>query len=390
MRYHSHLNTAVTILSEYNGQQPFAHFIRDFFRQEKKYGSKDRKRISQLCYSYFRFGRAQWQLPVHERIMRGLFLSIREADELLVVEKPEWNELIHADVYDKINLLGADFSVRDIFPSPDAITPEIDHAAFALSHFIQPDLYLRLRPGYENSVANKLRSAGFEFHEASANSIGLTNSSKIDTVLAINKEVVVQDHSSQQTAALIKEAFALQEGRSVWDCCAASGGKSIMAYDIDPSIQLSVSDIRENILASLRKRFAEAGIEGYRSAVMDMTRDPISSIWDEPFDLVIADVPCTGSGTWGRTPEQLVYFDPGQIELYAVRQQKIATNVLTAVRPGGYLLYITCSVYQQENEEVVNAILHHHSNMRLVTKRLFTGYKSKADTLFAALLQRVS
>ena len=72
--------------------------------------------------------------------------------------------------------------------------------------------------------------------------------------------------------------------------------------------------------------------------------------------MIIADVPCTGSGTWGRTPEQLYYFEDRKIEEYASLQKQIVTNVISHLAPGGYFLYITCSVFKKENEEAIDFI----------------------------------
>jgi len=64
MRYHSYLNTAKNIIENYKGEIPFAVFIKKYFSAKKKYGSKDRKQITALCYNYFRLGKALPQLPI--------------------------------------------------------------------------------------------------------------------------------------------------------------------------------------------------------------------------------------------------------------------------------------------------------------------------------------
>jgi 16S rRNA (cytosine967-C5)-methyltransferase len=171
----------------------------------------------------------------------------------------------------------------------------------------------------------------------------------------------------------------------VWDCCAASGGKSIMAKDVLGDIELMVSDVRESILINLQKRFAAAGIRNYESLVVDLSKT--LNIALPSFNLIIADVPCTGSGTWSRTPEQLYYFDTNKIDEYAALQRKIAGNVIPQLESGGYLLYITCSVYKKENEEAVEYIKEKF-NLEVVQLDLLKGYDKKADTLFAALLQK--
>src|SRR5690606_37637191 len=104
--------------------------------------------------------------------------------------------------------------------------------------------------------------------------------------------------------------------------------------------------VRPGILSNLHNRLREAGLTVNESHVIDLS-DVNSILPSRQFDLVIADVPCSGSGTWGRTPEQLYFFDPQKIDYYAKLQSKIIDRVADAVQPGGYLLYCTCSVFKE-------------------------------------------
>ncbi len=97
----------------------------------------------------------------------------------------------------------------------------------------------------------------------------------------------------------------------------------------------------------------------------------------EKFDLIIADVPCTGSGTWARTPEQLCYFNEKQIEKYSALQKQIIQNVIPYLNPGGLFLYITCSVFKKENEGIVDFIKQKF-NLEIVKMRLLKGYEIQA------------
>ena len=174
--------------------------------------------------------------------------------------------------------------------------------------------------------------------------------------------------------------------QKVWDCCAASGGKSILIHDLYPEAKLTVSDIRKTILINLAKRFQQAGITGYRSIVADLTNSKLP-ITHSSFDLIVCDAPCTGSGTWSRTPEQLYFFDEQKIVYYSNLQQKISGEAARYLKSGGYFLYITCSVFKKENEEVIKK-LQIDGGLKLVKMELLKGYEQKADTLFAALLQK--
>ena len=156
-----------------------------------------------------------------------------------------------------------------------------------------------------------------------------------------------------------------------------------MAKDILGDIDLTVSDVRDSILVNLKNRFATAEIRNYKSIIADLTK-PVSKLKNAKFNLILADVPCTGSGTWSRTPEQLYYFDEKKINEYAALQKKILTIIIPHLATGGYLLYITCSVFKKENEAVID-LIKEQFHLELIKTELLKGYDKKADTMFAAL-----
>lgn len=322
----------------------------------------------------------------------GLFLCSTESNEILQLLKPEWNDKANLPLTEKYVLLPPQFSLANVFPWHDELSGEIEFEGLSKSFFVQPDVFLRLRPGKGKTVKQKLQAAGILFNAVSGSCLALPNSSRLDDLLELNEEAVVQDYSSQRVGELLSIVNSMAAGASVWDCCAASGGKSIMAKDVFGNIKLTVSDVRESILHSLKKRFAQAGIKKYKSVVADLSG--ISTLPDQhpivdgsPYDLIICDAPCTGSGTWSRTPEQVYYFEKNAICKYAALQKQIVSNAIPYLQAGGYLLYITCSVFKKENEEVVDFIKTTFS-LEQVKMEVFKGYDLKADTMFAALLQK--
>ena len=390
-RFHSYLNSAKEILSLYRGEEPFASFIKKYFAKDKKYGSKDRKQISNLCYCYFRTGKAppppeggllEDSLKIEEKILTGLFLCSSGYNELLQNLKPEWNEKTKLPINEKLSSLN--YQLSSVFPWKDELSEGIDYEKFCQSFFVQPDLFLRIRPGHAEQALLKLNEAKVSYEFISPFTIRLSNNLKAEDYFVLNKEVVIQDYNSQR----VMDFLPLRPGRSygVWDCCAGSGGKSIMAYDINPAIKLTVSDVRESILINLKKRFHAAGLKKYTAFTADLS-DSSFKVKHSLFDTIICDVPCSGSGTWSRTPEQLYFFDKKKIDEYAALQKKIVSNAVQYLQPGGHLLYITCSVFRKENEEVVDFIKQ-QLNLHLVKIELLKGYDIKADTMFVSLLQK--
>jgi 16S rRNA (cytosine967-C5)-methyltransferase len=388
-RYYSHINSAKEIITAYTGAEPFASHLKKQFAANKKFGSKDRKQITQICYSYFRLGKSLQDVSMEEKLLAGLFLSSRSSNELLSHIKPEWNDVIELQIDKKLELLNSPVDASSIFPFTNELSGGIVVDEFAFSHVQQPDLFLRIRPGRKETVLHQLKAADISFQLIAENTIALANATKIEEVIMVNKDAVVQDYSSQRVGDLLENLKSETKNQKwkVWDCCAASGGKSIMAIDILGDIELTVSDVRESILANLQKRFQEAGIKQYKSFVKDLSlHSPLTS-HHSPFDLIIADVPCSGSGTWGRTPEQLSFFQSTAIETYSDLQKKIVSNTIKQLKQGGYFLYITCSVFKKENEVNVEW-MQEELKLQLVKQEVIKGYTAKADTMFAALLKR--
>src|SRR5215217_789105 len=389
MRSHSYLNTAKSIVQSYDGTIPLASWLKQFFRSDKKFGSKDRKQISHACYCFYRTGNAFKNLEIEEKFLTALFLCSDASNKILEELKPDWNQIISLPLFEKIKRLSAEFDTEQIFPFASEISNEIDFDQFNLSFLIQPDLFLRIRPGKREKIVQQLQNANIPFAQLDNDCIQLSNQSKIDEILNIDEDVVIQDYNSQRTIDLFINSklqtqipIAIGTKLSAWDCCAASGGKSILLHDHFPNAALTVSDVRETILINLQKRFKRAGIKNYKWFVSDVSC-PVIAI-DSKFDLVICDAPCSGSGTWSRTPEQLVFFKNKKIDYYANLQKKIVSNASTAVKKNGFFLYITCSVFKKENEDVVEFIKNNLS-LKVLSAQYLKGYNKRADTLFVAL-----
>ena len=386
-RFHSYLSSAIKIISSYKKGEPFNFHLKQFFSENKKYGSRDRKQIASLCYGYFRCAHLFEDFNAIETvILKALFLCNHSSNEILAQLKPELNEKIDLNAEEKIKLLN--INQKSLFNFSEDLSDSIDLNRFALSMFKQPSLFLRIRPGCKEKVADKLTRNQTYFEVIGDDSIKCNNAVKIDEVLLLNKEVVVQDLNSQRVFDFLKQNKKGDEKTlfSVWDTCAASGGKSILIHDVlKGKVKITASDIRENILSNYTYRLQSAGINIYRKFIQDLS---VSSglMSSEKFDIIVCDAPCTGSGTWSRNPEQYFSFEKNTISVFSKKQKEIVSHTIPHLQKNGFFFYITCSVFKSENEEIVNFIRHEHQ-LNLINQSYLKGYDDAADTMFVAIFQ---
>jgi 16S rRNA (cytosine967-C5)-methyltransferase len=381
-RLRQRLKTFDAILDSYSRKEPFARFLSQYFKDNKQMGSNDRRVASRLTYNFFRLGHALKGLPDTQKLAVAELLVESESD-LIKFLYPELESLLKLSLNEKIEFIKErfDFRLESVFPLSNKVSTEINKEEFFISHFIQPNLFIRIHPGKELEVKETLKKSEISFQELTEHTLSFVNGTKLDQIKEIRGKYEVQDYSSQQTSQL----FNATGGESWWDACAGSGGKSILLMNKQPGVRLLVSDVRNSILRNLDERFNTAGIPQYRRKIIDLTRES-NILKEELFDGIILDVPCSGSGTWGRTPEVLSNFDNQKLEHYSNLQKEIIFNVIRHLKPGKPLIYITCSVYEQENEAAVRYL--EELGMHLETMRYFKGYERKSDTLFAARLIR--
>ncbi len=393
-RFYSYINTTIKLVEQYKGDQPFAIFLKAFFSKEKKYGSKDRKQIASLCYNYFRLGLAMHYSSSEQKLKVAVFLGEKELSEFVEKIIPEWTEQISYATNKKLALVKDQFLVNDIFPFKDIWSEGVNPETYCLSMLSQPLLFLRIRPQCKITTVKKLGKSKLPYELINQDCICLPAATKAEDFFITDKEVVVQDYSSQKVLNYLRQnETALfrkvppNKGIATWDCCAASGGKSILLLDVlKHKIDLTIADIRPGIVMNLHQRFKRAGIKQYNYFIADVG-DAHFSPPASNYQLIICDAPCTGSGTWSRTPEQLYFFTLNDVKKYSDMQRRIVSNVVPYLQSEGIFVYITCSVFKEENEAVatfIQQVLH----LKLLHMEILKGFDNRADTMFVAVFKK--
>jgi 16S rRNA (cytosine967-C5)-methyltransferase len=228
-----------------------------------------------------------------------------------------------------------------------------------------PGTAIRLR---DAAAETELRVEGIDLAPgallASARRVQAANISK--TRALRSGSAVIQDEASQLVAALVGS------GSRILDCCAAPGGKTLAMADQNPDAKITAVELHPHRARLLQKllRAKEIRAGSVHEIKIDvLTADLRSLPLRGQFDRVLADVPCSGTGTLARNPEIKWRLQPSDLDDLRVRQLAILRSALTPVAPGGRLIYSTCSLEKEENEDVVGKALAENNTFRLLDVR---------------------
>ena len=389
------LTIALNCIQGYRFLEPFSIYLKKYFQSNPQLGARDRRNIRHLCYSWWRLGHAGKSLPINERMLVAFFLSYFENDKLSqrLLQEESLLNLINQSIQKKwnyvTNLYEGQFDQNDLFPLKENLEPSIAATDFILDGFTRRKLWIRVNKDDLQSVKDYFHSKEIQFVSSHHNELALQLADDYDVVKAMPYQkgwLEIQDYSSQEVGRL----YSIRDGMSCLDACAASGGKSLQLLDRYKNIDLTVTDIRESILANLKLRFERNNIKNYLSIIVDwnnLEKNP-ALFKEQQFDVIIADVPCSGSGTWARTPEQKLSFNMEQLNKFSELQYHMVINLIPFLKKGGSLYYSTCSVYQKENTEVINKLIS-TSSLELIQSKMIIGINENADSMFVAELKRI-
>lgn len=370
------------VLTTYEGHPPLHLFLKDYFKRFPKLGSRDRRALSQAVFSYYRYnGRPFSGARPIEDIMRGLKACGHDGP-LFSRLFPGWEDMPMP-------------GPPDPGPSLPAFSEGIDPQEWRSSLLSQPDLFIRLTGKDQAASLQRLSAHGLPVEVIDrpwgngnvARGLRLPNGSAVQDCLPPDA-YIVQDLSSQESIyALLGLAGPV---KNVWDVCSGAGGKSLLLKSLLPPFYLLATDVRKSILANLTKRFSLYKIDKYETGVANATESAALDLKlkGKEFDLILCDVPCSGSGTWARNPERLAFFDARkELPFFEKTQASIAINAARYLAPGGLLAYITCSVFRSENEDAVARITA-GSDLACVHRSVIKGLDIGADSMYLALFRK--
>ncbi len=382
MRAVVQMNHAVAIIRQYDGSQPLNGHLRTYFGDNRQIGSKDRRYLRELVYSAFRLGAWRLQLDSEAAITLGYFLTNQEPDAFLEYWLPQFSHLNPARAYQSINdkwqALSAEWDVKlwDVFPHWEALSAHIDKEAYVKQLFQQLPFYAYpLNMGLPK-VRAVLDQQAFPYKEIDG-TFQFPPDTRLQALPAeVQQHLIVQDWTSQR----IVDELPLPDYAPWWDACTGAGGKALRMKFNDPSVTIWATDERSSILKNLKQRLKDTQTTLAHIQQMDLSQ-PLPDSWPL-FDGILIDAPCTGSGTWARTPERITQVDKTTIQQFQNKQQQLVQQAAKALKPGGLLVYVTCSVFEQENAGVTETLI--NQGYRLAASRYYEGAEAGAEYFYCS------
>ena len=234
-----------------------------------------------------------------------------------------------------------------------------------VANLARPPMWLRVNQQH-NSVAQyqqKLAQLDIKISQQDKTSGALLLTNPID----VNKlpqfsdgHVSVQDAAAQQAAVILQA----QAGERILDCCAAPGGKTCHMLELEPSLEMTAIDVEAHRLSRVQENLQRLQLDAHLIAG-DATQP--DTWWDgKLYDRILLDAPCSATGVIRRHPDIKWLRKADDIEKLSALQQQILKNIWPLLKSGGTLLYATCSILPQENDQQIEQFLANNSDATLV------------------------
>ena len=418
------LAAAITLLEDVEAapRRPADAAANDFFRARRYIGSGDRRAVSERAWAVLRARRRlgwwlEWaQLPQTPRLLVAASLLIEGATMPQLVQAFSGGQyappaLARADAEMLAALVGRtlDYKAQPLpvrLEVPDWIVPRL---AARFGGALDAEMRAALGPAPLDLRANLLKATrdearaalaaeGIEAEPTPYSPWGLRVAGRraVTTGAAFRDGLVeIQDEGSQLIAMLVGAA----PGMRVADWCAGAGGKTLaLAMTMENHGQILACDVSAPRLDGAVRRLRRAGVHNAERHLVQ-SGDKWAKRRAGSFDRVLVDAPCTGTGTWRRNPDARLRLVEQDLQELLRKQAVILDEAARLVKPGGRMIYATCSVLTEEDEDQVDAFLARQPGFQAVPAALpgglaadpyllLTPRRHGMDGFFAAVLER--
>lgn len=373
---------AIAVLDRILGGEPAEQALTNWGRASRFAGSGDRHAVRDLVYDALRckrsFAALGGGMTGRGLVLGGLRAADRDPATLFTGEGHAPASITAADT-------GRNPDRAEALDVPDwvlakleaALGPDLEATLMALRRRAPVFLRVNARKANLATAQQRLAQDSIATQPVPGLTLGLEvteNARKIQQSAAFTEGLVeLQDASSQA----VVEALPLRDGMRVLDHCAGGGGKTL-AMAGRAGIRLFAHDAAPQRLRDLTPRAVRAGVK------VRLTENPEETA---PYDLVLTDVPCSGSGSWRRDPMGKWALTEARLIQLTGLQAEILDRAVVMVGPKGVLAYATCSLLREENEDQIAGFLARHAGWICRAQQRFSPL-SGGDGFFLALLSR--
>ncbi len=382
-----------TLIEVFFNHRPLDRVISAYFRANRQLGSRDRQFINESIFSFFRYF-----LVTKKLISEETWQKIQNGDDSFFssdLEKSIYSGLLLAGLnfeamrffsqkFGKINLNQSDFftqanellaffeeknqlTLDELYPENliNLATDNINIKTYLDNLTERPPMWIRHQKNELKTLLDEFNSNAFiyEFHPKMANAIALYSPKvNIYTLESFKKgSFEVQDLASQVIGLVVNP----QSGERCLDICAGAGGKSLqLASLMNNKGTVVACDIRSYKLQDLKLRARRAAFPNIM--IKEYDGNALKGKQIQNYDHVLVDAPCSCSGVWRRNVDGRWIFNSNSLEDVSQIQLDILEKASRGVKINGHLTYATCSIFKQENEDVINKFLEKHEEFKLV------------------------
>jgi 16S rRNA (cytosine967-C5)-methyltransferase len=359
--------------------------LSEFFRNNRDLGTKERAFVAESVYGVLRRLRFLSTVTANEEgdpddarklilawLLRVQGMSIRELEPMLNEQQKEWAHVIKAKSTENLSL-AVQADVRDwLWDKLVDQYGENEALTIARSMHEQATLDLRVNTikGTRDDVMAKFiaenTSGETNVIKTPYSPVGIRMPNRMNIgrhILFTEGKIEVQDEGSQ----LLSHLVAAKRGMMVADFCAGAGGKTLAIGALMRNTgRIYAFDVSEKRLHNLGQRLKRSGLSNLNAQSISSESDPKLKRLNGKFDRVLVDAPCTGLGTLRRNPDLKWRQTPQDLDELNVKQINILARAAKLTKVGGRLIYSTCSLLREENEQIAENFLKSHSDFKLL------------------------
>ena len=333
--------------------------VRTYFKTNKQLGAKDRKFLAELIFTYYRYLHIikLYNFNNSEDIFIVIFFIskkvLNNSDTFSYILK-QFDEFLEKLPKEKVILVKdflnfVDSNISKLYPElfSNQIF-KINEALFNTLNSKSPITIRLLDDNNLDKLQNLFKLNNIDYTLTNLNSINIYTFINFDTLLSTNNiEYEIQDNGS----IIISKIVADISNNNLLDACAGSGGKSLAISSFNKKVKIDMYDSNINRLNQYYLRNTNNNVNVLNSLN-----------YDKLYDLVLVDSPCSGSGTIRRHPDKIYTINENILKEFASKQINILNEYSKFVKKEGILVYVTCSLFDIENIEVVNKFLENNKN----------------------------